>query len=51
MMSPASGISKATADALAADVRTRLPVTSRVDRLTLITGPPPWTVVRHFPLG
>jgi hypothetical protein len=47
----ADGVSTATADALDAEVRAGLPITSRIDRLTLIAGPPPWRVVRHFPLG
>jgi hypothetical protein len=47
----ADGVDEPTADALDAAVQPGLPITSRVDRLTLITGPPPWQVVRHFPLG
>ena len=47
----ADGVDAPTAEALDAEVRAGLPITSRVDRLTLISGPPPWRIVRHFPLG
>ncbi len=47
----ADGVPTSIADALDAEVHAGLPITSRVDRLTLIAGPPPWRIVRHFPLG
>jgi len=47
----ADGVDEPTAAALDAEVRTGLPISCRVDRLTLISGPPPWRAVRHFPLG
>ncbi len=46
----ADGVDEPTADDLDADGPPGLPITSRVDRLTLIAGPP-WTIVRHFPLA
>ena len=47
----ADGVDEPTADALDVEVRDGLPITSRVERLTLISGPPPWRTVRHFALG
>jgi hypothetical protein len=47
----ADGVTTSTADALDAEVHAGLPIRSRIDRLTLIAGPPPWRVVRQFPLG
>jgi hypothetical protein len=47
----ADGVDGPTAAALDAEVRAGLPITSRVDHLTLISGPPPWRIVGHFALG
>ena len=49
----ADGVDVTLAAALEAAVRPGLPITSRVDRLTLIAQDPDgrWNVVRHWPLG
>jgi 2'-5' RNA ligase len=49
----AEGVDATTADGVDAEVRSGLPITARVERVTLIvqdhTGW--WTVARHWPLG
>jgi hypothetical protein len=49
----ADGVDDATADALDAEVRLGLPITCRVEQLTLMAGNANgrWDVVRHWPLG
>jgi 2'-5' RNA ligase superfamily len=49
----ADGVNEVTANALAAEVQPRLPITARVGHLTLIAQDHTrrWIIVRHWPLG